>query len=189
MKSHNFIGVSFGVWFFIVACSVNNSATITTSQNAAVAKVVDRRIGRTLGCNKPNEYRFIEVQNPNRHKASDPVIPRDLHIVVGDEVISKIELPKESEVKNFSLNSVEKTKVGFEVRIDWGGNLNHYDIQFNFRCKRNKFYLYRVKKEYLSTTNPDSGNFWDKTETKVTRIPNLPIEKFVMINYLQWFGR
>jgi len=42
-----------------------------------------------------------------------------------------------------------------------------------------------VRKESFSTTNPDSGNFLDKKESKVTRIePNLPIEKFVMTDYL-----
>lgn len=40
------------------------------------------------------------------------MIPKDLNMVVGDETISKIELPKESEVKNFSLNSVVKNEVG-----------------------------------------------------------------------------
>ena len=34
-------------------------------------------------------------------KDSDPVIPKDLEIVVGDAVISKIEFRKESAAKNF----------------------------------------------------------------------------------------
>jgi hypothetical protein len=118
-------------------------------------------------------------------KDSDSAIPEDLNIVVGDEVISRIELPKESEVKNFSLNSIEKTKAGFEIKTDWGGNRDHYEIQFDFRCKGKNFYLYRMKKISFSTTNPDSGNFWDKQKSKVTRIvPNLPIKKFVMTDYL-----
>ena len=54
-----------------------------------------------------------------------------------------------------------------------------------FRCKKNSFYLYRVKKVSFSTTNPDSGNFLNKKESKVTKIkPNLLIEKFVMADYL-----
>lgn len=136
-------------------------------------------------CRNPNEYRFVVVENPSRKNDSEPVIPKDLHIGVGDEVISKIELPKESEVKNFSLNSIEKTKAGFEIKVDWGGGLFHYEILFNFRCKKDRFYLYRVKKVSFSTTNPDSGKFLDKKKSKVTKIePNLPLEKFVMINYL-----
>ena len=92
-----------------------------------------------------------------------------MNILVGDEVISKIELPKESEVKNFTLNSVEKTETGFEIKIAWGGGLYHYEIQFNFRCKENNFYLYEVKKASFSTTNPNNGN-WDKEESEVIKI-------------------
>ena len=51
--------------------------------------------------------------------------------------------------------------------------------------QRHSFYLYEVRKETLSTTNPDSGNFLDKKESKVIKIePNLPVEKFVMTDYL-----
>ena len=102
-----------------------------------------------------------------------------------NDLLSRIELPKESEVKNFSLDSVEKDKVGFVIKADWGGGVYHYQIQFNFRCKGNNLYLYRVKKVSFSTTNPDSGVFLDKKRVKVTKIePNLPIEKFVMKSYL-----
>lgn len=110
------------------------------------------------------------------------VVEKDLNILVGDEVVSRIKLPKEGEVKNFSLDSVEKTKLGFQIKTNWGGSLYHYEVQFDFRCKANGFYLYRVKKVSLLTTNPDRG-FWDKTKTKISK-PNLPIEKFVMTDYL-----
>lgn len=107
---------------------------------------------------------------------------KDLNIVAGDEVIAKIKLPEEREVKNFSLDAVEKTRLGFRIKTDWGGSLNHYEVQFDFRCSANSFYLYRVKKVSLLTTNPDNG-FWDKRKTKISR-PNLPIEKFVMKDHL-----
>ena len=188
MKPNKFIAAWFWVWLWlsILACSVNNSATMTTSQNAAAASLDDKRITGALDCNKPSEYRFIVVENPKRKDDAGPLIPKDLNVVVGDEVIAKIELPKESEVKNFSLNSVEKTKVGFEVKVDWGGGVYHYEIQYNFRCKENHFYLYKVRRESFSTKNPDSGIFLDIKRTKVITIePNLPIEKFVMTDYLQ----
>jgi len=180
MKSHKFIDVCFRVWlwFPIVACSVNYSA-MTTSQNATVAKVVDERITRALDCNKPSEYSFLEVQNPKRQH------DKDLNIVVGDEVIARIELPN-SKVNNFSLGSVEKTKAGFEVKIDWGGGVNHYEVEYNFRCKENNCYLYKVRRVSFSTKNPDSGDFLDIRRIKVIKIePNLPIEKFVMSDYLR----
>ena len=187
MKSHRFLGACVAVMLFllIAACAANKKMTIATFQNASVKKAVDEKAARTLDCRKTNEYRFVRVQNSKRKNDSDPLIPEDLNIVVGDDVISNIELPKESEVKNFSLNSVEKTKAGFEMRVDWGGGVYHYEIQFKFRCKKNNFYLYEVKKKSVSTTNPDSGHFLDKKESKVTKIePNLPIEKFVMTDYL-----
>lgn len=96
---------------------------------------------------------------------SDPVVPRDLRIVFGDETIARIALPKESEVKNFSLNSVEKTEAGFEIKIDWGSGVDHYELQFNFRCKESKFYLYEVRKESFSTTDRDCGT-WTRRRRK-----------------------
>lgn len=181
MKPHKSIGAYFTVISFllIAACSANNSATMASFQQASV----DEKTARTFDCQ--NAYSFVVVENPNRKKDTDPVVPKDLNIVAGDEVISKIELPKESQVKNFGLGSVKKTKVGFDINIDWGGGNFHYEVQFNFRCRKNNFYLYRVKNVSLSTTNPDGGNLLDKKETKVKRIaPNLPIQKFVMIDYL-----
>lgn len=146
---------------------------------------VDGKTARTLDCRKPNEYRLVVVENPSRKKDSDPVTPEDVNIVVGDDVVSKIELAKESEAKNFALDSIKKDKAGFEIKVDWGGGIYHYEVQFYFRCKRNDFYLYRVKKVSYSTTNPDSGSFLDRQKTKVLRIqPNLPVTKFVMTRYL-----
>ncbi len=180
MKSLKIIDVCLGVWlwFPIVACSVNYLA-MTTSQNSIVAKVVDEKITRALDCNKPSEYSFLEVQSPKRQ------YDRYLNIVVGDEVMARIALPN-STVNNFSLNSVEKTKGGFEVKVDWGGGVYHYEVQYHFRCKKNNFYLYKVRRVSFSTKNPDSGNFLDIKRTKVIRIdPNLHIDKFVMDDYLR----
>jgi len=186
MKSHKFIRVCVLVLLFRLTapCSANNTAALATFQNSSGAEV-DLKTAKTLNCLKANDYSFLVVQNPQRKKDSDPVIPEDLNIVVADEVIAKIELPKESEARNFSLNSTQKNKTGFQIKVDWGGGLHHYKLQFSFRCEENNFYLYKVRKESFSTTNPDSGNFLDKRETKETKIePRLPIEKFVMMNYL-----
>jgi len=59
-----FAGACFAV-MLIVACSANNAATVTTSG---------------FDCRNPNEYRFVEVENPSRKKDSEPVIPRDVPI-------------------------------------------------------------------------------------------------------------
>src|SRR5215470_17389700 len=122
MNSHKSVGACFAVtlFFLMAGCSAKNAAT--TFQNSSAPKVVDEKTARILGCNA-NEYTFAVVDNPNRKKA---VTPNDLTILVGKEVIAKIELPKESEVKNFSLSSAEKTKAGFEIKVEWGGGLYHY---------------------------------------------------------------
>ena len=186
IRSHKSIDACVSVMLFllIAACSANNTTTMATSQNASVPKG-NVKPARTLDCRKAKDYSFVVVQNPKRKNDSDPCCPEDLNIVVDDEIVSKIELPKESEVKNFSLNAIQKNKAGFEIKVDWGGGLYHYELQFTFRCEVNNFYLHKVKKESFSTSNPDSGNFLDKKETKETKIePGLPIEKFVILNYL-----
>lgn len=187
MKSHRFAGAHCAVILFLLtaACSANHSATRATAQNAPATKAVDEKTARTLDCSNANEYRFDVVLNPNRKKDHDPTIPEDLNIVVGDGAISKIELPKASEAKNFTLDSLEKTEKGFEIKVDWGSRVDHYEIQFNFKCKENNFYLYEVRKDSFSAKNRDSGKFLDKKESKVIKVePNLPIEKFVMTDYL-----
>jgi hypothetical protein len=195
MKGY-FVGLLLSV---LMGCSAYNSAKMPSvqnenktvhNQNSNVPNknvIVNNENSKALDCNNPNGYSFRVAENPNRKDDTDHLIPEDLNIVVSDEIKAKIELPiPDSEVKNFSLNSVEKTKEGVEIKVDWGGGKYYYEIQFNFRCKENQFYLYKVKNENSSTSNPDSGNFWDKTETKETKIePNIAIEKFVMTDYLQ----
>ncbi|HEY0763173.1 MAG TPA: hypothetical protein VGD61_12450 [Pyrinomonadaceae bacterium] len=183
MNTHKLAGAVFAVTsiLLIAASSASKSAAF---QKVSVTKVVHEKTLRTFNCHRPNEYKLVMVENPTRHKDSDSSMPRDLNIVVGDKVISAIELPKaDTEAKNFSLNSVKKNKGGFKINVDWGGSLYHYYIQFNFRCRQNDFYLYRVKKISFLTTNPESGRLWDKREVKILR-PNLPIKKFGMTAYL-----
>lgn len=170
----------------LVACG-STDLPITNSQNMFATNITVEKAVKTVDCNKPEEYDFKVVENPSRQTQGEHLVPKDLNIVIGEDVIAAIKLPiPDSEAKNFSLNAVEKTKAGFEVRVDWGGGLYHYEIQFDFRCKENSFYLYRVKNEDFSTTNANSGNFLDEKKTKVTKIePNLPIKDFVMLDYLQ----
>jgi len=126
IKSHKFMGACLAVMLVSVtaACSVNNTTAMAPFQNSSIAEV-DVKTATTLDCRKANDYSFVVVQNPRRKKDSDPMIPEDLNIVVGNEIISKIELPKESEVKNFSLNSIQKNKAGFQLKVDWGGGRYH----------------------------------------------------------------
>jgi hypothetical protein len=168
LKSHKFAA---GCVAIFLACSASSSTTI-------------KKRARTFDCRNQNAYKLVVVANANRMKGSDPTVPEDLNIVVGDDLISKIELPiADAEAKNFSLNSVKKTRIGFEIKADWGGGVYHYQLEFTFRCRANNFYLYKVKKISHSTRNPDSGTFLDRKRIKVTR-PNLPIQEVVMTKYL-----
>ena len=145
---------------------------------------------RTVDCRKPNEYTITVVLNPKRMLSTDPSIPQDVNIVVGEGVIATVQLPTSVEAKNFSLNSAEKTKTGFKIEVDWGSGVDHYEIQFNFRCRGNNFYLYEVRQHYFSTTDRNSGNFLDRKQTKVIKIrPNLPAGKVVVKDYLMFRGK
>ena len=144
----------------------------------------DIRKESSFDCSSTN-YTFMEVESPSRTKESDPCCPSDLNIVVANKTVATVALTKESEAKNLSFNSATRTPTGFQIDVDWGGGLDHYEIQFKFQCRQNQFYLYEVKKDSFSTSNPESGNFLDKKKTKITRIkPSLPINKFVMTDYL-----
>jgi len=196
------IGICFfaSTIFLVAACSTSNSSAQTTNQNPDVPALVEvdrpnpvlnervykaktsilnEGLLKNLECKNQNGYKLVEVEN---YREDEGITSRDLDIVVGDQVVIKIELPT-SEVKNFGLNSAKKTKNGFQMNTEWGGGNFHYEIQFSFICRENNFYLYQVKKDSFSTTNPDSGNYLDKKETETTK-PNLPIEKFVISDYL-----
>ena len=101
---------------------------MTSIQNLPVSNenikniVSDTSSSKTFDCSKSNEYSFVVVENPNRKNDAEPLIPEDLNIVIGKEIMAKINLPN-SEAKNFSLDSVEKTKTGFELKVEWGGGL------------------------------------------------------------------
>lgn len=175
MKSHKLTGGRVAVILFVLTCTANNSVMMAA---------------RTVDCRKPNEYTIAVVPNPNRKLATDAVIPKDVNIVVGDEVIATVQLPTEADAKDFSLNSAEKTKTGFKIEVDWGSGEDNYEIQFNFWCRVNNFYLYEVRQHYLSTTDRNSGNFLDKKQTKVIKIrPNLPTGKVVVKDYLMFRGK
>jgi hypothetical protein len=186
--------------FLIGACSTFNSSAQTTNQNSEVPSMVkvdrpkpdlngrvyksktivlNKELLKKLDCSNSNRYKLVEVEN---HHEDEGITSLDLNIVVAEEVAVKIELPTGLEVKNFSLSSAKKIKGGFQMNTEWGGSLHHYEIQFNFRFRENNFYLYKVRKDSFSTTNPNI-EYLDKKETEETK-PNLPIEKFVVNDYL-----
>ena len=105
-----------------------------------------------------------------------------MNALVDDTVVAKIELPTGSEVKNFSPGSIEKTKEGFKMEADWGGWEHHYELQYYFKCKDGNFFFYNMKVHRITGKDPGDPNNWEKKETKIE--PNLPIEKFSILDYL-----
>lgn len=205
---NNYLVFAFFILFFLMflvgACSIENSSAQTNNRNenipAAITKadkpnrnlneraynpktvITDKSLLKNLDCNNQNSFNLVEVEN---YLEDESLTVKDLNIVIDNKVAIKIELPT-GIVKNFGLNSVKKDKNGFQLRTEWGGGLFHYENQFSFKCKENNFYLYKVKNDNFSTTNPDSGSYWEKKETDEIEIkPNLPIEKFVLADYLQ----
>lgn len=202
-KFSKFMSAYFSVLllFIAVGCSAKNSAKMTSvhNENADVHNqnsnlpnknvrvneensknaVVKNGNSKNLDCNEQNGYSLIVVKNPNRKHQGD-ITPEDVNIVVGDEVVAKIELPN-AEVNNFVINSAEKTEEGFEIKAEWGLKY-HYDLQYNFRCKEDNFYLYKVIIENFDWSDPVSRDKPSKKEIQIK--PNLPLEKFSILDYL-----
>jgi hypothetical protein len=158
--------------FLIGACSTSKSSAQTTNQNLEVPSMVkvnrpkpdlngrvyksktivlNNELLKNLDCSNSNEYKLVEVEN---HHEDEGITSHDLNIVVADEVAVKIELPTGFETKNFSLNSTKKTQNGFQMNTEWAEAIFTIEIQFDFRCKENNFYLYKVKKIVFRHQSP-----------------------------------
>lgn len=204
-KSSKFLKICFAAWLLpvVAACSASNSADMTSLQNENAAihnlngNASDKNVpvnqenskttavkndnSKTLDCNDPNGYSLVVVTDPERESQNLGTVPRILNIVVGDEVKTAIKIPTDSDAMGFSLSSTEKTKEGFEITIEYGSRY-YYQKQFNFICKEDNFYLYKVKIESFDKNDPESMDNWDKKEIQIK--PNLPIEKFSLFDYL-----
>jgi hypothetical protein len=194
-----FIVASFA---FIVGCSVNDSAKTMNlhNENTSVSNqtpdvpnknsqvsppsAVEYRTSKELDCNDPKGYRLEMVDNPSR---ADPehegdFIPKDVNIIVDNSIVGKIEVPTGWVVKNFSLNSMDKTRDGFVIGADWGGWQNHYELKYYFVCKDRNFFFYALKVNRINGKDPGDLSNWEKKEIKIE--PNIPIEKFSILDYL-----
>lgn len=184
-------------------CSANNSAKTTSFQNENAAlhnqksnvpnknvpvndqnprtAVVKNGNSKALDCNDPNGYSLVVVEDPSRNIEQTVTVPKILNIVVGDEIRTTIKIPTDSDANGFSLDSVEKTKEGFEIAIEYGTRYYH-EKRFKFICKEGNLYLYKVKTEMRDKNFPENWDEPDKKEVQVK--PELPIEKFSIFDYL-----
>jgi hypothetical protein len=94
-------------------------------------------------------------------------------------IVKTINLPTQSDAQGFSLNWAKQNKGGFEISIEWGSR-NYYNKQFNFVCKKDKFYLNEVIINTFDKQDPE--NSWKKYRTRIK--PALPLEKFLITDYM-----
>lgn len=187
--------------FCAVSCSVQNSAQMTnlnnenkrtitnsklanSSENLPVsienqgANTVKNSNSNTLDCNNPDSYSLEIVEDSSRNINETVTTPKMLKIAVGDDIKSAIKIPTGSEVKNFSVNSVEKNKDGFEITADWGGGNYFYEVKYSFLCNESNFYF----NKFATDTFVENMDEPKKKEIQIK--PPLPIEKFSILKYL-----
>ncbi len=111
--------------------------------------VVNNGTPATFDCENLNAYRLVVVTDPDRASQNSGTAPGILNIVAGDEVEVAIKLPTDSDAQNFSLDSAEKTKEGFNITIEYGSRY-YYKKQFYFICKEGDFYLREARETAYS---------------------------------------
>jgi hypothetical protein len=165
---------------------INSKATNASGNNSVnnvnqVANVVKDSYPKNFDCNSLKNYTLEIIENLNR-QTDENVTPKDASILADGETIATLNLPNSGEVKNYSVEKVEKTKEGFKLLADWGGWNNHYNLQYYFRCENQNFYLYKMHIESIGNKDPGDPNNWKKKETKIE--PNVSIDKFSIPDYL-----
>lgn len=85
-----------------------------------------------------NSYKVIYLIDDSENKT--------IKLINNDSVVGSILLPKtDDEVKNFSVESILKTKKGFQINVNWGGGNYFYGREFFFNYINDNFYLDSVK--------------------------------------------
>lgn len=161
--------------------TANSSGNTVVNNNNQVSNVVKVSPSKNFDCNDLKDYTLEIVDNPNR-QTEESATPRDANILANGEIIATLNLPNSGEVKNYSVEKVEKTKEGFKLLADWGGWNNHYNLQYYFKCESQNFYLYKMHIESIGNKDPGDPNNWKKKETKIE--PNISIDKFSIPDYL-----
>lgn len=128
---------------------------------------------KALDCADPNGYTLVVARDMIRDA-------NDVSIVQGNQVLKIMTLPGQSEVSGFTLNWAKKIKGGFEISIEYGTRI-YYEKRFIVMCRRNKFYLSKIRVATFDKHYPE------KWSIRVIRVkPNLPLEKFSIDSYFEW---
>ena len=157
---------------------VSSNSGINSSRSTDVVRI---KRSSTFECDALKNYTLEIVEDSNR-QLDENVTPKSATIFVDGELVMTVDLPNSGEVKNFTLEKVEKTKNGFKLLADWGGWNNHYNLQYHFKCENQNFYFYKMQIESIGNEDPGDPNNWKKEEKNID--PNVSIEKFSILNYL-----
>ena len=125
-------------------------------------------------CSDPKSYKVEEDRNDKFHI---------INFIQNNEVVGTLKTPTGLTYNGFALNWARKTKLGFEVSIEYGSRF-YYEKNFEFICKNHQLYLTRIKITTFDKNNPE--NSW-KESKKVVK-PNISLSNFEITDYITEFG-
>lgn len=105
-----------------------------------------------------------------------------IQIVKGTIIIGELSLPiPDVEVKNLSVDKIEKTKTGFVLAVKWGGGKNFYgrDFYFEFNEIEKSFYLESIRK----TNYTLESHIEESTQEEMNpplRVDKIDLSKFIV---------
>jgi hypothetical protein len=153
----------------IVGFASGNSQQIRAVHTGQPNAVTDKA-SKSVDCADPKGYSVDEGIKPGTH----PV-----NIVRDGRVLYTIELPTGVDINGFGFDGAKKTKAGFEISIEYGSVI-YYHKAFVFICRHHKFYLSKIRVDSFNKHNPEK---WSKKV--VTVRPNLPLEKFLITDFMR----
>ena len=167
----------------VESSSVGNSQT--KADNAAtnsvnLAATIDNNVASpsSTPTDSSNEFRCEELDKFEISTVDDP--PRrveNINLIVSGKIRNTIIMPNDSEVGGFALDWAKKTKRGFEVSIEYGSRY-YFAKRFIFICKKNDFFLDRIKIQSFDKAEPEK---WTKKDVKVK--PMIPVSQFSITDY------
>lgn len=106
----------------------------------------------------------------------------DVRLVKPDgPITNNINMPSVNLFQGFALNWAKKIPGGFQISIEWGTRIYH-EMRFDFVCKRSGFFLTKIRHENFDKHFPEDSKRYRVRTVRVK--PNLPLEKFVITDYM-----
>lgn len=163
------------ILIFFGVISLSCSKVVTKQEGKHCQLDVKRDItSDTLAILKYNNYNFIFLKT---HQSTDD--KRKLLISRNNNGYKEIIIPSSDDVKNFSINSVEKIDNNMMVIIvNWGGGNNFYKRKFIFELENGNFFLSEIIKQYYRTNE-------EVEEKSIIINPKLNINQFNLMDYIE----